>query len=148
MPYHWGNDVTNVFTGDFDGNGGWDIGVTGTREQGYRKWHIRPNARGGIVKTSDPPRITQVGHPERVMDGELVRVTVQAESRATRAGPNYSSAYYRAFGEGAEGGVATAPGKCCRFAVKFEGHDVPIRNARIRLFRWAGPAPIEWGGIG
>ena len=38
--YHWGNGVTNVFTGDFDGNGKWDIGVTGTATQGDRNWYF------------------------------------------------------------------------------------------------------------
>ncbi len=38
--FSWGNGVTNVFTGDFDGDGKWDIGVTGTAEQGDRNWYI------------------------------------------------------------------------------------------------------------
>jgi len=39
--YAWGNGVTNVFTGDFDGDGYWDIGVTGTAQESDRNWYIR-----------------------------------------------------------------------------------------------------------
>jgi hypothetical protein len=39
--YGWNNGVTNVFTGDFNADGKWDVGVTGTAEQGDRCWYIR-----------------------------------------------------------------------------------------------------------
>jgi hypothetical protein len=39
--YWWGNGVTNIFTGDFNGDGKWDIGVTGTAAQNDRNWYIR-----------------------------------------------------------------------------------------------------------
>jgi hypothetical protein len=38
--YNWGNGLTNVFTGDFNGDGLWDIGVTATENQGDRSWYI------------------------------------------------------------------------------------------------------------
>jgi alpha-tubulin suppressor-like RCC1 family protein len=40
--YDWGNgNVTNVFTGDFNRDGLWDIGVTGTASESDRNWYIR-----------------------------------------------------------------------------------------------------------
>jgi len=39
--YNWGTMVTNVFTGDFDGDGYWDIGVTGTAAESNSNWYIR-----------------------------------------------------------------------------------------------------------
>ncbi|HEX4421080.1 MAG TPA: VCBS repeat-containing protein [Kofleriaceae bacterium] len=39
--YSWGNPVTNVFAGDFNGDGLWDIGATGTAAQTDRNWYIR-----------------------------------------------------------------------------------------------------------
>jgi hypothetical protein len=47
--YWWGNGVTNVFTGDFNGDGKWDIGVTGTAAESDRRWYIRyGDGKGGF----------------------------------------------------------------------------------------------------
>ena len=50
--YGWGNGATNVFTGDFDGNRKWDIGVTGTRDQPDGQWYIRYNGGTSVRSAS------------------------------------------------------------------------------------------------
>jgi hypothetical protein len=69
--YHWGNGSHNVFTGDFNHDGYWDIGVTDTETQSLKAWYIRYNTQSAEFSTNNSIEYPWNGMLHNVFSGDF-----------------------------------------------------------------------------